>query len=193
MQAANPYHDDLERRGCLPFPQFHFQSKHVIDRTDLVRHYAWAIPNESALDVLARHAPIIEIGAGAGYWAWCLRQRQVDILAFDLDPTVANHQMRREPWTAVHRGGARITGYHADRTLFLCWPPYHKRMAFNALRSYRGDTLVYVGEGLGGCCADDAFFGRVEREWIEIREVSVPQWTGLHDSMSVFTRRKAVA
>lgn len=30
--------------------------------------YAWCVPDERALKVLAHFAPIVEIGAGKGYW-----------------------------------------------------------------------------------------------------------------------------
>jgi hypothetical protein len=45
--------------------------------------YAWAIPNERALHILTSFSPLIEIGAGKGYWAALLRLVEVDILAYD--------------------------------------------------------------------------------------------------------------
>ena len=49
----------------------------------LCKKYAWAIPDERALHILARFSPLIELGAGRGYWARLLRDRGVDIIAFD--------------------------------------------------------------------------------------------------------------
>ena len=49
----------------------------------LCKKYSWAIPDERALQILESFAPLIEIGAGKGYWARLLRDRGVDILAFD--------------------------------------------------------------------------------------------------------------
>lgn len=63
---------------------------HVLDlparRRELAALFAWAIPDEGALAMLARHAPLLESGAGTGYWAALLRARGVDVLASDLLP-----------------------------------------------------------------------------------------------------------
>ena len=43
--------------------------RHWDARKDAVQQYAWAVPTEEALDVLSEHAPLVEVGAGSGYWA----------------------------------------------------------------------------------------------------------------------------
>ena len=46
--------------------------------------YAWAIPNNLALRIIQHYGPVIEIGAGKGYWARLLVDSfGVDILCFD--------------------------------------------------------------------------------------------------------------
>lgn len=47
---------------------------------------AFAVPSEGALTLLAQHAPIIEMGAGTGYWVHLLQARGVDACAFDARP-----------------------------------------------------------------------------------------------------------
>ena len=63
---------------------------HVLDlparRRELAALFAWALPDEAALAVLARHGPLLECGAGTGYWAALLRARGADVLASDLAP-----------------------------------------------------------------------------------------------------------
>ena len=51
----------------------------------LAHSIAFAVPNQQALDVLAKHAPLLELGAGTGYWASLLRGAGVDVLAYDRD------------------------------------------------------------------------------------------------------------
>ena len=53
-------------------------------RDHLSRKYAFGVPGNDALDCLARYGPLVEIGAGTGYWARCLRERGVDIFAYDV-------------------------------------------------------------------------------------------------------------
>ncbi|EGZ05756.1 hypothetical protein PHYSODRAFT_532741 [Phytophthora sojae] len=46
--------------------------------------YSWAIPDERALQIIKHYGPIVEMGAGSGYWARLLRLRGVDVVAYDL-------------------------------------------------------------------------------------------------------------
>jgi hypothetical protein len=177
-------------------------------RDRLTSRYAWAIPDIDALDELSAHAPLIEIGAGTGYWAWLLRQRGVDILAYDIEPpTSPEHSngyhgaclpgYRRvdvvgTTWTEVLPGGPEQAGLHPQRTLFLCWPPYARPMATECLRAYQdagGKTLVYVGEDAGGCTGDEAFHELLHKDWRPVEEMRIPQWDGIHDALWVYQRR----
>jgi len=159
-------------------------------RREAARRYAWAVPSDAALDALAGLSPIIEVGAGTGYWAALLRDRGVDVLAFDIAPRdPANHHHGDSPlWTNVERADAEVAGLHPDRTLFLCWPPYDEPMGATALRAYiaaGGHTLVYIGEGEGGCTANDDFHQLLDSLEL-VREIDLPQWDGIHDYMGIY-------
>jgi len=164
-------------------------------RESRVHRYAWAVPDDAALRIMAKHAPIVEIGAGTGYWAALLRARGVDIVAYDKDPPDGGeghpfHAARRA-WTDVAVGGPEKAAEHPDRTLFLCWPPYDDPMAADCLREYRGDVVIYVGEGKHGCTADDTFHDMLAADWHLVRAHSIPQWAGVHDRLFVYRRGPA--
>ncbi|GGM06463.1 methyltransferase domain-containing protein [Dactylosporangium sucinum] len=55
-------------------------------RRELAARLAWAIPTEAALALIGDHGPILETGAGTGYWAALLRARGVDVVATDAAP-----------------------------------------------------------------------------------------------------------
>ena len=55
-------------------------------RRELASLFSWAVPNARALEVLAAHAPLVECGAGMGYWSALLRARGIDVLAYDAAP-----------------------------------------------------------------------------------------------------------
>jgi hypothetical protein len=159
-----------------------------------VRRYAFAIPTETALSVLARFAPIIELGAGMGYWAHLLRRRGVDCLAFDAAPPdqLPNpHRLSAFTWTTVQRGGIEVLRDHANRALLLCWPPYRDPFAARALMAYAGATLLYIGESAGGHTADDSFFAQLEHGWRPLQEVPLPNWPGTADRLLVYQRLTA--
>ncbi len=160
-------------------------------RHDLTARYGWAIPSDEVIATIAALSPIVEVGAGNGYWAYLLAKAGADIVAYDRQPDGGNAWFPKieQPWFPVQRGPASAAKAHADRTLLIVWPPYNTPMANTALRLYRGGRVVYVGEGSGGCNADPAFFSRLEREWLLTAECSIPQWEMIHDEVSIWERK----
>lgn len=160
-------------------------------RDAFVHEYSWAIPSEAALVVLTRHAPLVELGAGTGFWAKLLRERGVDVEAFDLAPPGGSDPNRYHPgartWTRVGRGGPEVLRRFQDRTLFLCWPPLNSLVSA-CLDVFEGGTLVLVGEGAGGCTGFD---DRLTEQWTEVEQLEIPQWYGLHDYLAVWKRHGA--
>ena len=62
------------------------------------------------------------------------------------------------------------------QVLVLCWPPMKDNeydmvfwdMASPALAAFRGDFLIYLGEGRDGCNAHEEFFDILGREWVPL-------------------------
>jgi len=118
----------------------------------LAQRYAYVVPSEPALAMLSELGPLIEIGAGTGYWARQLRSRGVDVVALDQAPVDGERTNRYHPaslpWTLVEQGDQTALPGHADRGLFLCWPPLFSSLG-DCLTYYCGDTVAYIGDG--GC------------------------------------------
>jgi hypothetical protein len=136
----------------------------------------FSIPNEAALLAAARCAPLLEVGAGTGYWASLLRERGVDILAYDSEPPTANMNNRwfgQGTYTEVRRGRAADLFAAADaaaralakRALLVIWPnnpdaadnphlvvrgvpafPLWDAECVEAYLDAGGCTVIYVGE-----------------------------------------------
>jgi hypothetical protein len=158
-------------------------------RGKLVRQYAWAVPTDEAILTLREYLPLIEIGAGKGYWASLI---DGDILCFDChakNPEVNTYVDGGEPFHKVLRGGADRVAEHPNRTLFLCWPPYDTEMGGDCLRAYTGDVFIHVGEWSGGCTGGSCYWKQIREEWDEVKTISLPQWSGMHDDMTIFKRK----
>ena len=100
-------------------------------RRELASLFSWGVPNARALDVLAAHAPLVECGAGMGYWSALLKARGVDVLAYDIAPPGRRSAKRISPLPALaldcrstREDSVRAARRHGDRTLVLCWPPF---------------------------------------------------------------------
>jgi|AntDeeMetagen134_2_1112570.scaffolds.fasta_scaffold01167_16 hypothetical protein len=150
-------------------------------RDKLVQRYAWAVPNKKAIETIVDHSPIIEIAAGSGYWASLAEQLGADVDAYDKEPW-------EDTWTDVLEGTDAVVDAYPERSLFLCWPPYGAPVADDALQNYDGMTVIYVGEGKGGCTGDKDFHKRLEQNWRLEEQVSIPQWWGIHDTLRVYKR-----
>ena len=169
-----------------------FELREYISRSDqrdrLVKKYAWAIPTDEALDaILDESKVIVEIGAGRGYWAHLLDERGATVHAYDNGSWVLHSEV--QPWFDVRCGGPEMVERHPDAAAFICWPPYDTPMAFEvATRVVAGGSLIYIGEGHGGCNADDEFWDLMDDQVPEKRSVNLPQWWGLHDALTIFER-----
>jgi hypothetical protein len=179
-------------------------------RDTLVKRYAWAVPNTEALETIAAlDKPVVEVGAGLGYWASRLEKMGVQIVAFDKEPGGTNTYTAGAPWTHVLYGDARqLRHTTSDHVLLLCWPPYDEPMAAECVEVFKGDTVVYVGEGNGGCCASSAFWEQMEGDvpgtydedgnwiegadivvdWEETAAIDIPRWYGMRDRLIVYRR-----
>ena len=115
----------------------------------LAQHYAYVFPDEATLQMLAGLGPLVEVGAGTGYWAHRLRSIGVDIVAFDQAPVDGERANRyhspTRPWTRVEQGDKTVLPGYADRGLFLCWPPLFSSLG-DCLTYYGGDTVACIGD-----------------------------------------------
>lgn len=163
-------------------------------RPDFVCRYAFSIPTSDVIDEIAARSPLVEIGAGGGYWARCLSEAGADIIAYDLRPPGEEapwdwregNQWFDDTWFHVQEGDESMAGRYPERTLFLCWPPIFDPMAVNALRLYRqagGKTLIFIGSR--GSSADDDFFNELASMKL-VRSVKLWSWPGIDDWMWIY-------
>ena len=162
-------------------------------RRELVDRYSWSIPTERALTVLGDYAPIFEMGAGTGYWAYEMRRRGIQVQAYDKYPPHRTHNhyhdKARRAWTGVLYGRPPKAKRRPRHTLFLSWPPYASPMAYDTLRAYQGDTFIYVGESAWGCTGCNKFHDLLDAAWNEVDSVNLPQWPAVHDALYVYKRK----
>jgi len=176
------------------------------------RRYAYALPDEDLIRRIAEDSPIVEVGAGLGYWSWLLRQAGAEVRATDVRPPAQYYDMRgrlastpgrrpgrpndwfepRPAWTFVEEADAAAAAAAAPETaaLLIVWPPYADPMAAAALRAFRGAVVWYVGEGRGGACADAAFFDELENAWEPDELHALIRFPGMHDWTQRLVRRR---
>jgi hypothetical protein len=156
-------------------------------RTELVNTYSWAIPTTDAITAIADFSDrrVIDFGAGSGYWAHLLAERGVDVVAVD-DWSWGRPE---HTWHPVETGSFERLASATDRALLMVWPPRNE-MPLKALREWRGDHLIYVGEILRGN-GTIRFFDVLDREWVLVRRIDIPQWWNRSDAVYLLARGPA--
>lgn len=132
-------------------------------RAALVVRYSWAVPSREAIEALVSLGPLLEVGAGTGYWASLVRAAGGDIVATDLEPARSRWHRGGRTWTEVEaldaQSAIRRHARTADgrlRALVLCWPPYGDSMATEAVELFHqlgGAVVAHIGE-VNGCTGD---------------------------------------
>lgn len=90
---------------------------------------SFAIPNQEAIDAIhSLDKPIVEMGAGSGYWTALLRNAGISVQAFDFHGTSADHSFY-DIWfaTDIQQGACsdifrRDTALATTHALLLIWP-----------------------------------------------------------------------
>lgn len=161
-------------------------------RTDLIKTYGFAVPTKDALFEIGSLDPILEVGCGSGYWASLLEKMDVDIIATDLNQDSGFGFLRK--WKHIYTPAEQLDAVSAvkkypKRNLLFIWPSYDEDWAFEALKESTCKNVIYVGEGSGGCTANEAFHLELESNFERTNTVGIPQFYGLHDFMSVWSRK----
>jgi hypothetical protein len=169
------------------------------ERKSLVSQYAFSIPTADVLTDVVRYSPLVEIGAGSGYWAMCLTACGADIFAYELIPPVegpptsisgTNWQFRKS-WHTLIKGDESRAAEHPDRTLFLCWPPPESHMAASALDHYMkagGATVILLGEMKPLSMGDTALYEMMKSlKTIERRPIH--GWPGMREEIHICSCR----
>ena len=163
-------------------------------RDQYLKKYGFAIPNEHALKTIAAASPILEIGAGSGYWAHELRNAGADVVA--TDPATGKYTIHKNGfwefrWEAVERLPANeAINIYSNRVLLTVWPDYDCEWPLKALEVYSGKNVFYIGEGDGGCTGNDAFHNYLSEHFGLVDEIGIPQFPGIHDRLFWYQRKR---
>jgi hypothetical protein len=186
------------------FPQFDFEKARrkafkadgdgdFAHRETLVSKFGFAIPTPAVLEYIKTLGPIVEVGSGAGYWAYELQKLGVDLIAtdnFEWHEEGDHHIQWSTFWTKVERMTAlEAVQKYPDRVLLTVWPSYAESWPSEMLKAYRGQCVVYVGEGYYGCTGDKAFHEELDANWEGVKTILLPTWEGIHDYVQVFRRK----
>jgi len=166
-------------------------------RNDFVSEYCFTIPCYDILKKVAAYSPIVEIGAGSGYWARCLSEMDAEVVAYDRFPPdeqspwdwQSGNSWFDDSWFNIIQGDESAAAGHPDRALFMAWPMPMNPMAYNALVNYRnagGSTLIYIGDPHPASSGDEHFYHELGRYRI-IEQNNLYGWPGINEKLIIYS------
>jgi hypothetical protein len=160
-------------------------------RDTFIERFGFAVPTPIAIKAVNQFVgqqEVLEVGAGTGLWAQLLSDEGVSITAVDDWSGKYSSPLKVGAHYPVERvDGIEAVKRHAHNVLFLCWPDYDDTIASAALKAFRGNKLIYIGEGESGCTGDDKFHEMLSR-WKLVESIALPQWPGIHDELWLYRR-----
>lgn len=167
----------------------------AMERQSLIGQYAFAIPTADTVETVARHSPLVEIGAGSGYWAMCLAAAGADIVAYDIFPPGCDpFDISRRNWQFrtsyfdVRKGDDNAAADHPDRALFLCWPPPENPMGSRALDAYiraGGHTVIVIGQMNKPVVMGDARLFEMLKDLEVVERRFIHGWPGFNEEIVI--------
>jgi len=183
--------EPFRHRGAIP------RVLGTVSRTLLspLETVSYAIPSTDNLQTLAHYAPLVEVGAGTGYWSAALQSLlKVDAVAFDAEPPrpaddddgrpPPNRYFGSSTYTDVRRGTCRevfsspssssnndSNDNYANRTLLLVWPNNPDNV--DNAPEFRSDALPPVWDH--DCVEAFVAAGGTAVALVAEREVHVPR------------------
>jgi len=160
------------------------------NRKKFTKSYSWSYPTKSMITAMTKFIDgdkVISIGAGSGYIEHLLSDHGVTMV-IGTDNMKRKYKKYHHPIEKLNAIDA-IKKYNDHNTLLLSWPEYDDSMASNALKLFTGDKLIYIGEEYGGCTGDDEFHEMLEESWKLIKNIEIPNYYGIHDSVYLYVRK----
>lgn len=162
------------------------------DITPLINAYSQAIPTPEALHAVATLTPLVEVGAGNGYWARLLADLGADVIATDCEyPEVNGWLSGARPWIAVEVIDAvEAVRRYRGRNLFACWPPRPNGYMTDVLAEYSGDQFALVTDGpIHSEYGEDPLYGALDQDWDCVGETDLPHWPYRFDCLRIWRRK----
>eukprot|EP01025_Chloroclados_australasicus_P052652 TRINITY_DN6146_c1_g1_i1.p1 TRINITY_DN6146_c1_g1~~TRINITY_DN6146_c1_g1_i1.p1 ORF type:complete len:606 (-),score=39.99 TRINITY_DN6146_c1_g1_i1:462-2279(-) len=152
--------------------------------------YSYATPTEAALRKLGEFSPLVEIGAGTGYWGHLLQKTEgVEIQCYDIKLTDNEYHGDVPPYFSVNQGEVeRLQELDEKYSLFLCYPPPASSMARLCLKNFKGTYVIHVGEWQGDT-GDHKFEYFLQKQFKLIDEVQLPNWGNTAYALTVWKRK----
>lgn len=168
-------------------------------REEVILKYGFALLDRRAIEAMRPYAPLLEIGAGSGYWTYELRKYGVDCIA--TDPMWGRYGFFHGKYQGKHRRwdhhytnietleAVDALRRYPNRNLLIVWPDYHQSWAAEALETFTGQVVIYMGEGYGNATADDRFHELLDERFGDQWYIKMPHFEHSYDRQLLICKK----
>lgn len=160
-------------------------------RFHVIEKHGYPLVSWDWIDILVSFigdSKCLEVMGGLGTISYALRQKNVDIICTDNGSW--DDKWLVDKWTDVEKKDAieAIKEYGTSVDYIIMSWPYMDDTAYRCLQTMREINpeckMIVIGEGYGGCTADDDFFENIviiEDSLIDEMNKKYQTWMGIHD------------
>ena len=162
-------------------------------RDSFTRTYGFPVITPEAVQALKgllQGRPVLEVGAGNGYLAYRLQQAGVEVLPTDAHPLPENPYDlgSQEHTTILQADAAEALAEFPEMALLWSWPCPDDASG-EALQSFQGETLIYIGEQYAGSTGGELFHQILDQEFEPVEFINIPSFPDIHDSIGIYRRQ----
>ncbi len=182
--------------GMIDIKEYHHENLSLLNfqyREKYIKKFGFVLWNETILNDLSNfleNKSVLEVGAGSGFLSSELLKRNVEITASDVQVTHNSYGFKKFYCNVIESSAINMMNKDIFDVIIMSWPNYESNFAYDVANNLKeNQQLVYIGEGYGGCTANDNFFDFVEEKFQKVKHdlnKNFTNWSGIHDKISVF-------
>ena len=156
-------------------------------RTEFIKGFGFPIPCLELIEAIKAEGPSVELGAGSGYLA-----ALINVCGGNVTPT-DSYKGGYFFEVSFHANVHRLSASAAVRKfpnipVLMSWPSFQAKWPSRVANMLKpGSRLLYIGEN-NGCTACYSFENILRDKFKEIKQVSIPNWEGMHDHLRIFEK-----
>jgi hypothetical protein len=174
-----------------------------VRRFDCIARLGFHIPIRKTVAAMAKfacqggYAVLLSVGSGVGTVEKLIQlyatQNKLPLTVIATDPWLTHETSNANALIETHAvDGVSAVKKYLPKCLLVSWPVYDSPIASNVLKEFMktdGEYVIYIGEGRGGCTADDEFHDLLDEHW-DLRDTLLDArcWWGIYDAPHLYSR-----
>jgi len=91
-----------------------------------INNFSFALPCKEAIQLIKKYSPLVEIGAGSGFWAKIMKNSGVDVVATNFKGDSAYKLNSKRYCKVLNYEASNAVRLYKERNVFISWACYGK-------------------------------------------------------------------